>query len=442
MIEIYFEHHFKLQNIPEKIEKALDQLAQRRAYHPICDYLDGLKPADDMTADEVELPLIKYLGAPDTPYVREITRKFLLAAAHRVHSPGCAFPTMLVLSGAQGIGKSLFCEFLARKREWYSEELTFSQMEKTRDAVESFGESWICEIPELQGMRKADVANVKRFLSAKEDIFRRVYEKSVTVKPREQVFIGTDNEAEFLSDATGARRFWVVSCGGNCLDVLRADKSQRNHAAIDRLWGATMKLYRELLAEFGEDGLENYLCHLDNAKDAEAAQKAATIQLPYADQVETFCAAHSDEDLTILRIWSEGIGGGGIVELEKDPRVRRAIGQTLRKLGWTAYAQRKVCQYRHGGENGEIKNVVISSWWRPPEKASEMPEPDSAADTDAADEAEQQYRREMIDWIDRQWRKGGENERKISEYAVLCGKSASDWQLLNDEQLRHLTDIL
>ena len=71
---------------------------------------EALPPWDK--AERLETVLIDYLGAEDSPYVRAVTRKALCAAYMRVYHPGIKFDTMIVLNGAQGIGKSTLIAWL------------------------------------------------------------------------------------------------------------------------------------------------------------------------------------------------------------------------------------------------------------------------------------------------------------------------------------------
>lgn len=65
--------------------------------------------------------LIDYLGAEDSSYTRAVTRKTLVAAVARVYEPGIKYDTMLVLSGPQGVGKSMLFSLLGGK--WVNDSL-------------------------------------------------------------------------------------------------------------------------------------------------------------------------------------------------------------------------------------------------------------------------------------------------------------------------------
>ena len=70
-------------------------------YHPIRDYLNGLKW--DGT-ERIAHVLHHFLGAAEDEYTCEAMKIFLLGAIKRVFQPGCKFETMLCLVGGQGCG--------------------------------------------------------------------------------------------------------------------------------------------------------------------------------------------------------------------------------------------------------------------------------------------------------------------------------------------------
>ncbi len=56
---------------------------------------------------------------------------------------------------------------------------------------------------------------IKAFLTSAYDTFRPPYGRSIVQVPRGNVFVGTTNTAEFLSDSTGNRRWWPVTIPPN-----------------------------------------------------------------------------------------------------------------------------------------------------------------------------------------------------------------------------------
>ena len=185
------------------------KVADDRKFHPVRDYLDGLPAWDGVPRLETLLP--RCLEAEDTPYVRAVTRKVFAAAVARIYRPGTKFDSVLVLDGAQGIGKSTLFRMLTGP-EYYSETLSLTDMNDKAGAEKLQG-YWIAEIGELAGMKKADIEKVKAFLSTSDDMYRPSYGKVVESHPRQTVIIATVNgERGYLRDVTGNRRFWVVKC--------------------------------------------------------------------------------------------------------------------------------------------------------------------------------------------------------------------------------------
>ena len=198
---------FSRSNYDTAVSKCVDD----RKYHPIKDYFKTLPPWDGI--QRVESLLIDYLGAPDNPYVRAVTRKMLCGAVARIFHPAIKFDTMLVLNGPQGIGKSTLISKLAM--EWFSDSLTLSDMNDGKTAPEKLQGYWLHEIGEMAGMKKADLEKVKSFISRQDDKYRAAFGRRVTSHPRQCVFFGTTNaENGFLRDVTGNRRFWPVTTPG------------------------------------------------------------------------------------------------------------------------------------------------------------------------------------------------------------------------------------
>jgi hypothetical protein len=184
------------------IRNAFTEVVHRNTFHPIKAYVESATWDGVPRAERI---FIDYLGAADTHYTQQATRKMLLAAVTRLYRPGCKFDQMLVLVGPQGAGKSSLLAKLGR--EWFSDSLrTF----ENKEAGEHLQSGWIFEIGELSAMKKTEVEEVKAFLSKTEDRYRVAYDRQVSEFPRKCVFFGTTNTRDFLRDATGNRRFWPI----------------------------------------------------------------------------------------------------------------------------------------------------------------------------------------------------------------------------------------
>ena len=187
---------------PAKVDDALSLEFEKNRFNPVADYLVGLEWDGVCRLDTL---LIDYFGADDTKYTRDVIRKTLCAAVGRVFHEGLKFDNMLILVGKQGTYKSTFIKRLAK--EWFSD--TFMGFQG-KEAYEQLQGAWLIEIAELAAFKKAEVESIKQFLSKCEDSFRPAYGRVVETYKRKCVFIGTDNNADFLKDTTGNRRFWPV----------------------------------------------------------------------------------------------------------------------------------------------------------------------------------------------------------------------------------------
>jgi len=216
------------------IQNAFTEVAHANRFHPIIEYMeaqgwDGVPRIDRLFID--------YLGAEDSAYVKEVTRKMLVAAVKRLYEPGCKFDYMLVLVGPQGAGKSTIIQMLAQR--WFSDSLkTFD----TKEAGEHLQSAWIFEFGELAGMTKSEVDEIKQFITKRSDKYRVAYDRVVTDFPRKCVFFGSTNNWNFLKDPTGNRRFWPVS--------LEPERRKKNifrdltEYEIGQIWAEVLQLYR------------------------------------------------------------------------------------------------------------------------------------------------------------------------------------------------------
>lgn len=200
----YLEKRYGLSG-KDKVMNALSLCAQSNRFNELTDYLRSLEWDG---VPRVDTLLIDYLGAEDNVYTRAVMRKSLAAAVARAMAPGTKYDYMPIFAGPQGIGKSTFLRLLGKK--WFSDSL---QTFEGKEAAEMLQGTWINEIGELNGMSRSEVTQVKQHLSKTEDIYRVPYGRRTDVYPRRCVFFGTTNDAEFLRDRTGNRRFWPVDVG-------------------------------------------------------------------------------------------------------------------------------------------------------------------------------------------------------------------------------------
>ena len=329
-----------------RIKMAVDTAMDARRRDALREYLEGLEWDGIPRVDTL---LIRHFRADDTPYTRAVTRKFMTGCVARGMSPGCKFDSVLTLIGAQGTGKSLFADILGG--EWYNDNIqTFTG----KEASEQLRAVWIVEIPEVDRFStKYEASAVKQFITRRDDIYRVPFERRTTPHPRRCAFVATTNAPDFLTDATGNRRWWIVRCHataddrGTDLNELRRER--------DQVWAEAVALWRA-----GEPltlGAELY-------DEAAQAQESAVADDPWAGMIGEFVRrrvpidwdARKPDDRRLW--WSDEFGqqqaAAGLVERRKicvaeiwyelmmkdraslDRRSSNRIMNVLRKLeGWT-----------------------------------------------------------------------------------------------------------
>jgi predicted P-loop ATPase len=211
------------------VDEAVYKAAKFKPIHPIQDYLKALKWDGIPRLDKW---LIDYLGCEDTAYVREVGKNALLQAVARIFRPGCKADHVLILEGAQGIGKSTAVQILGG--EYYADIVIDPH---SRDTVDAMRGAWFLEFSEMEVTRRADAEALKSFVTRTTDRCRLAYGKRSIDYPRQCVFVGTINPnamGEYLVDATGNRRMWPVLVQKVALDLLRRDRNELFAEAYSR----------------------------------------------------------------------------------------------------------------------------------------------------------------------------------------------------------------
>ena len=223
----------------KKIESAIRIVANENRYHPIRDYLNGLKW--DGT-ERIAHVLHHFLGAAEDEYTCEAMKIFLLGAIKRVFQSGCKFETMLCLVGGQGAGKSSFFRLLAVKDEWFSDDLRRLDDDNVYRKLQGH---WIIEMSEMIATANAkSIEEIKSFLSKQKETYKVPYETHPADRLRQCVFAGTTNRQDFLPrDRTGNRRFIPVPVDAELAEVHILDNEEESRTYIDQLWAEAMTIY-------------------------------------------------------------------------------------------------------------------------------------------------------------------------------------------------------
>ncbi len=202
----------RLPSVPRgTLEEAVRMVAYRHSFHPVRDYLQGLKwdsyprlrtwlrmcCLEEDEWDDRD-PLQRYLAAAGTYWLMGLCQRVLL--------PGCKFDYMLVLESArQGIGKSTLLRTLGGA--WFADT---GLVLGDKDSYQQLQGRWVYEMGELDALSKIEITKVKQYIASQSDYFRASFDRRAREYPRQVVFGGTTNDDQYLIDSSGNRRFWPV----------------------------------------------------------------------------------------------------------------------------------------------------------------------------------------------------------------------------------------
>lgn len=300
----------------EHVKDAVLELCADNRFDPLLDYLDSLPPWDGV--ERLDRWLHTYLGAEDNAYTRQAGATWLLAAIARAKQPGIKFDHMLVLVGAQGVGKSTALRILAGDDLFT--DANFLGARDTREVLEATEGAWIVECAELAGMRRKDAETLKHEITKQEDKGRPAYGRHTITVPRRFVLAGTTNSGRFLQDDTGNRRFWPVETAQADLEALAHDRCQ---------------LWAEVLSRFVSGDYRLYLTGEAKALAETAQKERRSADEGYLELLETVLpegrykgkpALRTETVYTVLGIPTERRTG----------RLATEVKRAMEVLGWSA----------------------------------------------------------------------------------------------------------
>lgn len=324
----------------DKIVDALILIAERRAYHPVLDYLaalqwDGIPRLDGW--------LVEYAGAADTALNRAFGRKSLCAAVRRVKKPGCKFDHVPVLQGTQDLGKSSLIRALCPNPAWFTDQAKVGA--DAKETIERTSGAWLVELAELDGAGRREANAVKSFITTVTDKARPAYARYAVERARQFVLFGTTNETAFLNDMTGNRRWWPVA-------VTRCDVAGLI-GNRDQLWAEAMQ------AE------PNEALWLDNEAlktDAAVLTSAAVDYGPWLDVLADRIPPGPIK-ITVADVWRlVGIGAGDVNKISVQGRT--ALKRAMVGLGFEPESKnirrdgRQVRAFVRG-------DIAEAKWWSP-----------------------------------------------------------------------------
>lgn len=228
----FFQHNLGFNQVrPAMVKECIESVARKDRRSPWRDWLNGLHWDGE---ERLSTWLINQYGLEDTPYGREMGRKFLVASVARIIDPGVKVDWMAVMAGPQGVGKTYLAEIL-----WGEGARVINGVLSDKDLQIALASNLCIVLDEMHSFTKRDQAKWKSILSETKDTFRRPYGVGEETHPRRAIFYGTTNIMGFLpEDASGYRRYMPLYF------TEKAD-FQWLTANRDQLFAEAVHLYRE-----------------------------------------------------------------------------------------------------------------------------------------------------------------------------------------------------
>lgn len=310
-IMLWLDQVYQMKVGTEAVKEMTVFIGDRNKRNPLQDWLNQKHWDKDARIHDW---LIKATGCEDTEIHREIGRRWLIQAIARAMKPGCKADCVLILIGKQGVKKSTMLRSLASSEFFADTPIDIG----SANAYTQIRRAWIYEMAELDSVRRSANSATKAFLSAQEDVYRPAYGRHAVTVKRHVVFAGTTNQAQFISDQTGSRRYWPVKVGHIDLEWVASNR--------DQLWAEAIIEFnageRWWLEEGSSDALEN---QSDEYKHVD----------PWMERIGDWLVGNPGK-LTTRNLLESGL------KLEPNQMTRSAemrIGEVMRDLG---YERRRV----------------------------------------------------------------------------------------------------
>jgi hypothetical protein len=221
----------------ERVYDAVCAYAYKNEYNPIAHLLLEELPGWDgqdriaLLARHLKHSMPRLANGADP--VEVFLKKWLVGAVSRALNSSQNI--VLILVGAQGIGKSSFVQWLAPNPELFS---SAPLDPDSRESVVLAGKVLVHELAELGSVtRRKDVDSLKRFLSADATSVRLPYARTDTIIRHRSSYVATANQAaDLLRDSTGNRRFVALQINDIDWGYTVIDKLQ--------LWAQAVALFR------------------------------------------------------------------------------------------------------------------------------------------------------------------------------------------------------
>jgi predicted P-loop ATPase len=316
-LALHLEHKLGFRPIPIQLMREMVALvADRNRFD------SGIEWLESLTWDgvgRIESSFIDCFGAEDTPYSRAIGLYWWTGLAGRMLNPGIQADMVPVAVGDQGLGKSQTVRATVPIESMFTDMAVAAGTREADTSRQMRGRS-VIELGELRGMSSRDNEETKGWITRTHETFVPKFKEFNVTFGRRFLFFGTTNSDEFLSDATGNRR-WLPFNAGRC-DPLRMA------AECEQLWA-------EGSMRFKQSGIA-----WQDAQRLGIGEHAQFMEhSEWAETIEKHVLKHFKEASTRVELifqMSEimtAIGFDDFNRKHERDRHSRKVGQMLRRVG-------------------------------------------------------------------------------------------------------------
>lgn len=216
----------------ELLRDAVALVGKENAFDSAADWVRGLV-WDGVS--RVESFLETQFAAAPSAYSRAVSTYLWTALAGRALVPGVKADMVVILhSSQQGKRKSSAIEALAPVPEAFT---TLDLAERDAELSRRLRGCLVAELVELRGLGARDHEAVNAWVTQRADRWTPKYEEIAITVPRRFLMIGSTNRDDFLSDATGNRRWLPVTVQWGEAERIARDR--------DQLWAEGAYLFEQ-----------------------------------------------------------------------------------------------------------------------------------------------------------------------------------------------------
>lgn len=202
-IQYFMQKNIGLSSISgDAVLAAIQYYAAENSYDEVMDWLKSLKWDKK---SRLATWLHKAAGVDNDAYHAGIGAQWMLGLVRRMVQPGSIFDYVLVLVGAQGIGKTSLFRIIGGK--WYK---NYTGAMDNKDFFLALRGAIVMDLDEGASLYRSDAIKIKSIITNTHDEYRAPYGRLVKKYPRRFVFSMSTNDTEPFHDVTGNRRYWVI----------------------------------------------------------------------------------------------------------------------------------------------------------------------------------------------------------------------------------------